>query len=150
MLIDRVVVHVEAGTGGSGAASFRREWRVPLGGPDGGDGGRGGDVYVRADANLATLLDYTYRDTWTAERAEHGMGSNKTGRSSADVVLPVPPGTVVLDAADGTRIGEVLEDGEQLLVARGGRGGAETRSSLRPRTSPRASGSPVKKDSAGR
>jgi GTP-binding protein len=123
MFIDRVVVHVEAGTGGSGAASFRREWRVPLGGPDGGDGGRGGDVYVRADANLATLLDYTYRDTWTAERAEHGMGSNKTGRSSADVVLPVPPGTVVLDAADGTRIGEVLEDGEQLLVARGGRGG---------------------------
>lgn len=94
-----------------------------MGGPDGGDGGRGGDVYVRGDANLATLLDYTYRDTWAAERGEHGMGSNKTGRSGADVVLPVPPGTVVLDAADGTRIGEVLEDGEQLLIARGGRGG---------------------------
>ena len=71
MFIDRVVVRVEAGTGGSGANSFRREFRVPLGGPDGGDGGRGGDVYLRADSNLATLLDYTYRDSWTAERGEH-------------------------------------------------------------------------------
>jgi GTP-binding protein len=123
MFIDRVVVHVEAGTGGSGCTSFRREWRVPLGGPDGGDGGRGGDVYVRGDANLSTLLDYTYRDTWSAERGEHGMGSNKTGRSGADVVLPVPPGTIVMDGATGERLGEVIADGETLLVAHGGRGG---------------------------
>ena len=81
VFIDRVVVRVEAGTGGSGASSFRREKFVPMGGPDGGDGGRGGDVIVRGDDNLATLLDYTYRDSWTAERGEHGMGSNKTGRS---------------------------------------------------------------------
>jgi GTP-binding protein len=123
MFIDRVVVRVEAGTGGSGCTSFRREWRVPLGGPDGGDGGRGGDVYLRADSNLATLLDYTYRDSWTAERGEHGMGSNMTGRSGADVVLPVPAGTVATDADTGVRLGEVLADGDTLKVARGGRGG---------------------------
>jgi GTP-binding protein len=123
MFIDRVVVNVRAGTGGSGATSFRREYRVPMGGPDGGDGGRGGDVYVRADANLSTLLDYTYRDTWAAERGEHGMGANKTGRSGADIVMPVPPGTVASDATTGERLGEVLVDGDQLKIARGGRGG---------------------------
>ena len=123
MFIDRVAVRVEAGTGGSGCLSFRREFRVPMGGPDGGDGGRGGDVFVRADSNLATLLDYTYRDAWEAERGEHGMGNNKTGRSGADLVLPVPAGTVVIDADSGAHVGEVLEDGDTLLVARGGRGG---------------------------
>ncbi|HWZ58290.1 MAG TPA: GTPase ObgE [Gemmatimonadaceae bacterium] len=123
IFIDRVTVTVEAGTGGSGATSFRREYRVPLGGPDGGDGGRGGDVYVRADENLTTLLDYTYRDRWVAERGEHGMGANKTGRSGDDIVLPVPPGTVVADAESGARLGEVLHHGETLLVARAGRGG---------------------------
>ena len=96
---------------------------MPMGGPDGGDGGRGGDIYVRGDANLGTLLDYTYRDSWTADRGAHGMGSNKTGRSSLDVVLPVPPGTVVTDADTGERLGEVMEDGATLLVAKGGRGG---------------------------
>jgi GTP-binding protein len=123
VFIDRVVVNVQAGTGGSGATSFRREYRVPLGGPDGGDGGRGGDVSVRADDNLATLLDYTYRDSWAAERGEHGMGSNKTGRSGADIVLPVPPGTVITDAGTGAQLGEVLHAGDTLPVARGGRGG---------------------------
>jgi GTP-binding protein len=123
MFIDRVTVTVEAGTGGSGATSFRREYRVPLGGPDGGDGGRGGDVYVRGDENLTTLLDYTYRDRWVAERGEHGMGSNKTGRSGEDVILPVPPGTIVSDTATGERIGEVLSHGELLMVAKAGRGG---------------------------
>ena len=122
MFIDRVVVRVEAGTGGSGASSFRREKFVPMGGPDGGDGGRGGDVIVRADDNLATLLDYTYRDSWQAERGEHGMGSNKTGRSGADVVLPVPPGTVIREVG-GPVLGEVLAHGDELVVARGGRGG---------------------------
>ena len=122
MFIDRVVVRVEAGTGGSGQSSFRREKFVPMGGPDGGDGGRGGDVIVRADDNLATLLDYTYRDSWQAERGEHGMGSNKTGRSGADVVLPVPPGTVIREVG-GPVLGEVLAHGDELVVARGGRGG---------------------------
>ena len=123
MFIDRVVVRVEAGTGGSGASSFRREKFVPMGGPDGGDGGRGGDVRVRGDRNLATLLDYTYRDLWKAERGEHGSGSNCTGRSGDDVVLPVPPGTIVRDADSGAFLGEILEDGQEFTVARGGRGG---------------------------
>ena len=123
MFIDRAVVRVEAGTGGSGCTSFRREHRVPMGGPDGGDGGRGGDVIIRADANLATLLDYTYRDRWVAERGEHGMGSNKTGRSGKDIVLPVPPGTVVRDADTKVLLGEVLESGDEFVVAKGGRGG---------------------------
>ena len=123
MFIDRVVVRVKAGTGGSGASSFRREKFVPMGGPDGGEGGRGGDVIIRADANLATLLDYTYRDAWEAERGEHGEGSNRTGRSGQDVVLPVPQGTVIRDHVTSAFIGEVLEDGEEMIVARGGRGG---------------------------
>lgn len=123
MFIDRVVVKVEAGTGGSGCVSFRREHRVPMGGPDGGDGGAGGDVIVKGDSNLATLLDYTYRDKWAAERGEHGMGSNKTGRSGADVTLPVPLGTVVKDADTGEVLCEVLADGETYVVAKGGRGG---------------------------
>jgi GTPase len=123
MFVDRVIVRVEAGTGGSGATSFRREKFVPMGGPDGGDGGRGGDVIIRADTNLTTLLDYTYRDQWSAERGDHGQGSNKTGRSGKDVVLPVPAGTIVRDAGTKEFLGEVLTDGEEFVVARGGRGG---------------------------
>jgi GTPase len=123
VFIDRVVVHVKAGDGGSGIVSFRREKFVPLGGPDGGEGGRGGDVRVRADSNLSTLLDYTYRDSWQAENGDHGSGANKTGRSGADVVLPVPPGTVIKDSETGEVLGEVLADGDEILVARGGRGG---------------------------
>jgi GTP-binding protein len=123
VFIDRVTVTVEAGTGGSGCTSFRREFRAPMGGPDGGDGGRGGDVIVRGDANLATLLDYTYRDRWVADRGEHGMGSNKTGRAGGDVVLPVPPGTVIRDAATREIVAEILEDGQEVTVAKGGRGG---------------------------
>ncbi len=123
MFIDRVVVNVEAGTGGSGCTSFRREWRTPLGGPDGGDGGKGGDILVRGDANMTTLLDYTYRDKWTAERGEHGMGSNKTGRSGKDLVMPVPPGTIVRDMASGEIVAEVLDHGQEVVVAKGGRGG---------------------------
>jgi GTP-binding protein len=123
MFIDRVTVRVDAGTGGSGASSFRREKFVPMGGPDGGDGGRGGDVLVRADRNLATLLDFTYRDHWKAERGDHGSGSNRTGRSGDDVILPVPPGTVVRDAETGELLGEVLDEGDTITVARGGRGG---------------------------
>ncbi len=103
--------------------SFRREHRVPMGGPDGGDGGRGGDIVVRGDANLATLLDYTYRDRWVAERGEHGMGNNKTGRSGLDIVLPVPPGTLVRDEGTGELIADVLSGGDEIVIARGGRGG---------------------------
>src|SRR2546426_4713624 len=106
MFIDRAVVHVVGGAGGAGASSFRREKFVPKGGPDGGDGGAGGSVFVRADSNLATLLDYRYRTQWKAERGQHGKGKNMTGKSGADLYLPVPPGTEVRDAATGEVIGE--------------------------------------------
>jgi len=123
MFIDRAVVHVVGGAGGSGASSFRREYRVPKGGPDGGTGGHGGSVYVRAEANLATLLDYRYRTNWKAERGQHGKGKNMTGRSGPDLYLPVPPGTTIADVATGEALGELLQPGDTLLVARGGRGG---------------------------
>jgi len=121
--IDRAVIQIRAGTGGSGASSFARFKYVPKGGPDGGDGGRGGSIYVRADPNLATLLDYRYRTAWKAERGQHGKGKTKTGASGEDLFLPVPPGTEVRDAATGELLGEVLRAGEQFRVARGGRGG---------------------------
>jgi GTPase len=123
MLIDRAVVRVVGGTGGSGASSFARFKYKPKGGPDGGDGGHGGSVYVKGDPNLATLLDYRYRTTWQADRAEHGRGKTQTGASSSDIYLPVPPGTVVRDASTGQFLGEVLQAGDTLRVARGGRGG---------------------------
>jgi GTP-binding protein len=121
--IDRAVVRVVAGTGGSGAASFARFKYVPKGGPDGGDGGRGATIYLRGDANLATLLDYRYRSEWKAERGQHGKGKTMTGASGNDLYLPVPPGTEVRDAVTGELIGEVLKAGDELLVAKGGRGG---------------------------
>jgi GTP-binding protein len=123
VFIDRALVHVVGGAGGAGASSFRREKFVPKGGPDGGDGGVGGTVFVRADPNLATLLDYRYRTEWKAERGQHGKGKNMTGKSAADLYLPVPPGTQVRDAATNELIGEVLAAGDALLVAQGGRGG---------------------------
>lgn len=123
MFIDRVVVKVKAGDGGSGIASFRREKFVPLGGPDGGDGGRGGDIIVVGDSNLSTLLDYTYRDSWTAPAGDHGSGVNKSGKSGKDVIMPVPIGTAVKDLSTAQLLGEVLEDGDRIVVAKGGRGG---------------------------
>jgi GTPase len=123
MLIDRAVVRVVGGTGGSGASSFARFKYNPKGGPDGGDGGHGGSIYLKADPNLSTLLDYRYRTLWQADRGEHGKGKTQTGASSADIYLPVPPGTVVRNAATGELMGEVLEAGDTLRVARGGRGG---------------------------
>ncbi|MFL5605254.1 MAG: GTPase ObgE [Gemmatimonadaceae bacterium] len=123
MFIDRVTVRVAAGNGGSGISSFRREKFAPLGGPDGGDGGKGGDVIIVGDNNLATLLDFTYRDSWEAESGKHGSGSNKTGASGADIVLPVPPGTIIRNKETNEIVGEVLESGDQFVVAKGGRGG---------------------------
>ena len=121
--IDEVVIRVTAGTGGSGCTAFRRETFVPKGGPSGGDGGRGGSVHLVADGNLTTLLDYRYRDHWKAERGQHGMGSNKTGRSGNDITLPVPPGTEITDATSGELLGELLAPGDRITLARGGRGG---------------------------
>jgi GTPase len=123
MFIDRAVVQVVAGAGGSGASSFRREKFVPKGGPDGGDGGRGGSVYLKVDPNLTTLLDYRYQTRWVAERGEHGKGKNMSGKSRDDVFLPVPAGTEVRDADTGEVLGELVQPDQTLLVAKGGRGG---------------------------
>jgi len=123
VFIDRAVVRVVGGPGGSGASSFRRESFVPKGGPDGGDGGKGGTVYVRVDPQLTTLLDFRYRRHWKAERGQHGKGKKMTGRSGEDLFLPVPPGTEVHDAGTGALLGELIEPGATLIVARGGRGG---------------------------
>ena len=92
--VDRATIRVQAGNGGSGCVSFRREMFVPKGGPDGGDGGGGGGISVRAESNLTTLLDYRYQTLRKAKRGQHGKGSNKTGKSGEDITLPVPPGTV--------------------------------------------------------
>lgn len=123
MFVDYAVINVYAGAGGSGAEAWRREAGVPRGGPAGGDGGKGGNVILRADRQLSTLLDYRYQQHYRAERGQHGMGKNRTGRDGADLVLRVPPGTVVKDADTGELLGELLEDGDELVVARGGRGG---------------------------
>lgn len=123
MFIDHAVIQVSAGNGGSGAEAFRRESKVPLGGPSGGDGGRGGDVVVSVDANLTTLMDYRYRPEYRAEHGAHGQGSNKTGRSGSTLELKVPPGTVIRDADTGELLGELMAEGDRLVVARGGRGG---------------------------
>ena len=122
MFIDRAVVQVVAGAGGAGASSFRREKFVPKGGPDGGDGGSGGSVFVRADPNLATLLDYRYHPLWKAERGIHGKGKQMTGKSGADLILPVPPGTEIRDADSGALLGELLQRG-RFAARRQGRAG---------------------------
>ena len=121
--VDRVVVEVWGGRGGDGACSFARFKYKPKGGPDGGDGGHGGSVVVRAESNLATLLDYRYRTAWKADRGVHGKGKNWTGASADNVIMPVPPGTVVEDDESGEILGEVLRQGDEILVAKGGRGG---------------------------
>ncbi len=121
--VDRVTVEVLAGRGGDGASSFARFKYEPKGGPDGGDGGHGGHVRVLANGNLSTLLDFRYHSIWKAERGVHGKGKKMTGATAPDLILPVPPGTVVEDADTGEILGEVLVDGDMLRVARGGRGG---------------------------
>ena len=123
MFVDYAVINVEAGTGGSGAEAFRREMGVPRGGPSGGNGGRGGDVILLGDRQLATLLDYQYQHMYRAERGEHGQGKSRFGKDADDLVLRVPIGTVVKDADTGDVIGEIIEDGQQIIVAKGGRGG---------------------------
>lgn len=123
MFVDYAVIEVRAGTGGSGAEAFRREKGVPRGGPSGGDGGKGGDVILRGDSHLTTLLDYRYQKHYQAERGQHGQGKNRKGRDGADLILRVPLGTVVRDADTGEVLGELVEEGQELIVARGGRGG---------------------------
>ena len=114
---------MKAGDGGRGCSSFRREKFVPRGGPDGGDGGKGGDVIVRASASYRTLLDLKYRQHHMAKHGGHGKGSNRTGRGSADVEVVVPVGTVVADADTAEILADLTADGQSRIVARGGLGG---------------------------
>ncbi|HSE40520.1 MAG TPA: GTPase ObgE [Acidobacteriota bacterium] len=123
MFIDEAKIHVQAGRGGRGCVSFRREKFVPRGGPDGGDGGKGGDIYLKASGKLNTLIDFRYKRHFKSERGQHGKGSNQTGRSAEDLWIEVPRGTVVRDADSGEVIADLDEDGATVVVARGGRGG---------------------------
>jgi GTP-binding protein len=123
MFIDSARIEVRAGDGGNGCVSFRRERSVPRGGPDGGDGGRGGHAVLRVDSNFNTLLHIHRRPLIRAERGSHGRGANKTGASGEDVVVPVPPGTVIREADSERLLGDLVEEGQQMVVARGGRGG---------------------------
>ncbi|PWK50905.1 Obg family GTPase CgtA [Pleionea mediterranea] len=118
--VDEVTIKVAAGDGGNGCMSFRREKYIPKGGPDGGDGGDGGSVYLLADNELNTLVDYRYERFYQAERGENGRGGNCTGAKGADRILRVPVGTQVIDANTDEVIGDLKTDGQKLLVAKGG------------------------------
>jgi len=121
--VDEALIEVHAGDGGNGAVSFRREKFVPRGGPDGGDGGRGGSIAVLADRNINTLIDYRYQRLFRAQRGENGRGSDQFGKGGEDIVLRVPVGTVISDADGGERLADLATDGARALVAKGGRGG---------------------------
>jgi len=123
MFYDHTKIYVKAGDGGNGSSHFRREKFVPRGGPDGGDGGRGGSVYLEATDNLNTLIDYRYRHHFKAEAGGAGMRQKMHGAKGEDVVLRVPRGTIVRDAETNELIADLVEDGQRVMVARGGRGG---------------------------
>jgi GTP-binding protein len=130
MFVDRVKIFVKGGDGGRGCVSFRRESHVPRGGPDGGVGGKGGDVVLLAVSHHNTLLPLRYHTEHRAERGGHGGPGNRTGRSGADLLVSVPPGTIARDEASGEALGEVLREGDRLVLARGGRGGKGNRAFL--------------------
>ncbi len=123
MFFDEANIIVRAGKGGNGVVAFRREAHVPLGGPNGGNGGRGGSVYLRVDAQLNTLVAFSRRRHFRADNGAHGSGNSRQGASGADLYVDVPPGTVVRDEATGALLGDLTEPGQTLLVAQGGRGG---------------------------
>ncbi|MBI5708895.1 MAG: GTPase ObgE [Candidatus Eisenbacteria bacterium] len=123
MLVDLAKIHVRAGSGGAGCVSFRREKYVPKGGPDGGDGGRGGSVILEVDPHVRTLLDCREQPGYRADKGRAGSGNNRSGKDGRDLVIRVPRGTVVRDAETGEVIADLVRAGERLLAARGGRGG---------------------------
>jgi GTPase len=121
--VDEACIDVAAGNGGNGCMSFRREKFIPFGGPNGGDGGRGGHVYAVADRNLNTLIDFRFARRHEARHGEHGRGSDQFGAAADDVVLRMPVGTIITDAETGAAVAELLEPGEKILLAKGGDGG---------------------------
>jgi GTP-binding protein len=123
MFVDRVTIEVEAGRGGDGCMSFRREKYVPRGGPDGGDGGNGGSIIMVAEAGVDTLSALAHKKRWKADRGEHGQGSGCHGRGAEDLIIRVPPGTVIIDADHGHVLKDLSTIGERVVAARGGKGG---------------------------
>ncbi|KUJ71096.1 Obg family GTPase CgtA [Thiomicrospira sp. WB1] len=121
--VDEAQIRVQAGRGGNGVASFRREKYIPFGGPNGGDGGDGGSVYLKADRNLNTLVDFRYTKDFKAQNGQAGMGQQKTGRAGEDLIIPVPVGTMVRDLDTQELIGDLVDEGQTMLVARGGKHG---------------------------
>jgi GTP-binding protein len=121
--IDEVLITVRSGDGGKGCVSFRREKFIPRGGPDGGDGGKGGSVFLRATERLATLLDFKYRRLFKARNGEPGRGRDQTGKNGKDIVIDVPPGTLVYDEGTGEEIADLVYDGQEVLILEGGQGG---------------------------
>ena len=121
--LDKAKIHIKAGDGGNGAATFRREKYIEFGGPNGGDGGRGGDVVFRAVPNVNTLIDYRYKTNFVAQRGQNGMGRMRTGYSGETLVLPVPTGTVILSENEEIEYADLNEDGMEYRAARGGNGG---------------------------
>jgi GTP-binding protein len=122
-LIDEVVIRIQGGSGGNGCISFRRETFVPFGGPNGGDGGKGGDVYLKATRDKTSLLDFKYQPRYLAERGEHGLGKDMFGRGGEDLIVAVPMGTLVFDNQTGELLADLTEHEQTILVAKGGRGG---------------------------
>ncbi len=123
MFIDEAIIHVKAGDGGHGCVSFRREKYIPKGGPDGGDGGHGGHVVFIADGGKDTLLDFAGRHHWHAERGEGGMGKKMAGKAGENLVIPVPPGTLIFDAEHHTLLADLDSLGKKIVICRAGRGG---------------------------
>ena len=123
MFVDEAIIRAKAGDGGKGSASFRREKFIPRGGPDGGDGGKGGDVWAVGDENLSDLSKYSYTPNIFAGNGAKGAGRLKTGASGADAELKVPPGTIIYDSETGALVAEILEHKERVLLLRGGSGG---------------------------
>ncbi len=121
--VDEAKIYVEAGKGGNGCVSFRREKFVPRGGPDGGDGGKGGDVIISGKSSLTSLMDFRYKRVYKAENGKHGSGKNKTGRDGRDITIYVPLGTVVYGEDGASLLCEITHDGESHVVVKGGRGG---------------------------
>jgi len=121
--VDEAKIYVEAGKGGNGCVSFRREKFVPRGGPDGGDGGKGGDVIITGKKNLTSLMDFRYKRVYRAENGKHGSGKNKTGREGRDITIHVPLGTVVYGEDGDPLLCEITQDNESHVIAKGGRGG---------------------------
>ena len=123
MFVDECVIKVQAGDGGRGCVAFRREKYEPWGGPNGGDGGRGGDVILLGDDDVNNLIDYKYKPHWKAERGEHGQGADCHGKEGEHCIMRMPLGTVVIDDETGKVVAEVIEDGQQIVLCKGGNGG---------------------------